>query len=126
MSLRTDTLAVLARKNCAVGPVPETRTLSPAFPSPEPVDAGDGFDVADAIWALVTVRAIGGNAVFDLVKRGLDSEAFDRMNGGIAIDVAEDSQWSDEVRVASLAELTVVVSAGSATSVEVEIAPCLG
>lgn len=126
MSLQTDTLATLARKNLAIGPVPVVSTISPAFPSPLPVDEGDGVDVEDALWALVTVRAVGGDAVFSLYKRGIDSEPFDLMNGGIAIEVAEDQQWSDEVRVASLAELAVVVLSGAATSVEVEIAPCLG
>lgn len=126
MSLKTDTLAVLARKNLAVGPVPTTYTISPAFPSALPTAEGDGVNVADAIWALVTVRAEGGNAVFSLYKRGIDSEPFDLINGGSQIEVAEDEQWSDEVRVATLAELAVVVLSGSATSVEVEIAPCLG
>lgn len=128
MTLQTDTLAQLVRKNLAIGPVQVDASLAPAWPSPEPAAPGDGVDVSEAIWAVVSVLAVGGGLTFQL--RGREQGAANWTGSGLANAVipllAAGDEWKEIVRVAPLDELAVVVLSGGATGATITISPCLG
>lgn len=129
MSLETDTLEQLARKNMAIGPVAEDASLEAPWPSAAPAAPGDGVDVSGALWAVVSVVAVGGGLTFKL--RGRRKGAADwtgtTINGaGEVVLAADGDEWSDLVRVGPLDELAIEVLSGTATDATITIAPCLG
>lgn len=138
MPLTNKTLAELARLNAGIGPVPTAQVVASDSGMDSPIQSaafgtvlaealldGDGVAVDSATFAVVIVTPIGGNAVFDVVSRTETRvDKFEVLNGLEAKDQA--TPWKEVVFVGPEAEVVVLVKSGTATSVEVEIAPCLG
>jgi hypothetical protein len=124
MPLSTDSLATLARKNAAIGPVLTAINVASGT-NADPND-GDGVDVSEAIWCEVTIRPTGGDVNFDILGESIGDTVFDGVNEGIGLTATASKGFKELVRVATLGELYVKLNGGGATAVYVGIAPCLG
>ena len=138
MALTTKTLAELARLNSGIGPVFSAQNPTTATDIASPVATanfgsvvatdlvdGDGVDVSNATYCVIRVIPTGGDVVFDVVSRSTSvTDEFEALNNLIGITAS--GPWKEYVFCGPEDEVVVIPISGSATSVEIEIGPCLG
>lgn len=126
MSLSTDTLSAIARKNAGIGrTIQQQGAAVVSIPSPAP-SSGQGVDVEAAIWAEVIVRPTGGDVVFTIYGRSIGDSVFDVIAEGSGLSAVDGLGFKTLLRCPTLAEVYVKLDSGAATSTSIFIAPCGG
>ena len=127
MALSTDSLAVLARKRAAVGPVPAVQSGSSYSAVTGAATDADSVDVSEAIFAHVEIKTDDtiDMSIMGQVLSGPTADEFETVSGGETRTIASPG-WHELVNVATLGKLFVEVSAYSSGNYTITISPCLG
>lgn len=129
MAKQDQPVPVLAKLNLAMAPALTPQAGSPYSSTTATIAAGAGVDVADVLWALVEVRPSGGNVQPRIKGRTLYADgtlgAYVDVGGTAGLDI-DGRGYSQLVNCAPYGELAVDLVGGSATSVIVNINPCVG
>jgi|GEM_PF-6996561 len=126
MSLKTATLAELARKRAGIGPVRTEQTGSPySGAGTAPSANGDGVDTSSAVLVNVIITTTGGPSTWTLRGRSEGQvNTFDEMDGFVDVVTPADVRRKYRVYCETEDELHVEVASGTTTKVEIE--PCNG